>query len=847
VSNRGIVGVPRVPSGMLDRSTLRDRLGGAPLTVIRAPGGSGKTVLMAQWASLQVATGAWVTVEPDSSRLTFWTSVVESIAQPGQALHPPSEDGPDSDVLRATLLRAFRSVDVPVVLVVDDAHELRDPLVAEDLLVLLRACSNLTALVGTRVRTELEAPREALTLDVTVIEPDQLILTGDDIARIVGESGSRFGTTDKLLQASGGNPLLLRAILAGTTAGVGTGSSPEAVIADYLRGIFRQQEDLELFASTTSVPDDLDADFAQRLSGLPDQIVVSLLHSLESDGLVMRREAAGVARYRYHPLVREVLREGLRRDHLERFRSASLLASADSELRKKYLPALRHAVEAQDYLRASDVCLHGGFALLRARGAAAILHTIPLRHIARQPFLAVVLGLAANARGDRLRALELLALAYGASRAQRRSQRAAEQAGLALIETVVLRITGRAGDSVAPARRMMTILESASPAELEEIADQLNSYWYHAALSLFRAGRLEEALACGERVGISAAALADGTPESFGAAALVAVINAARGECRAAAEVLARLDAADYPIELRNGYVGSLGHVARGIVALESGDIATARAQLHAFGVRPNLEHGPLFTAFRAFLEFWDAAPEVGLRTLDHREAVDRPRARMTAQDRQISAIVRALLHAALGQVGPAHVALRELERRDPVSVLLHATLLILEQRPEDAIERLNVSTDWNGPRLQAAAEILRACAWLMREDEDLAAAALTRFLAVYAVHGTRTPLLLVPAELREPLWTFADRLGVGPLALADLREVPSPLRIGLARAALTRREADVLEQLRSTASFSEIAANLSVSPNTVKSQVRTLYRKFEVSNRDEALRVAYLQGLFDR
>ena len=841
MSSHTIVGVPRVPSGMLERTGLVDRLGRSPLTVIRAPGGSGKTVLMAQWASARSSAGAWVTVEGDiGSRLAFWASVIESLSDLGGNLHLPSEDGADRDALRAALLRSFRSLGMPVYLVVDDAHELRDPLVFDDMLALLRACQNLTLIVGTRTHSELEGPREALTLDIEVIDPGLLLLSIDEIERIAGDSARNIGTPAELLEASGGSPLLLRAILAGSRADAG--STAQAVIADYLRGLFRDHDDLDAFASTTAVPDDLDFTSAHHLSTLPPERVTELLRLLESDGLVMRRDSFGVTRYRYHPLVREVLRHELRRTHPDQFREASLLASADAEAAGQFISALRHAVDAEDYGRASDVCLHGGFALLRARGAAAILQTVPRRYIARLPFLAVILGLAANVRGERLRALELLALALTASRAWRRTQRAAEVAGLALVETVVLRITGRAEEAVAPARRMIAILEKAAPSDLEEIADQRAAYWYQGAVSLFRAGRLPAARLAAERARNSTSS--DDAPEVLGSVSLIAAIDAARGDVRAAADTLTHIDDGIYPLEQLDGYMGSLAHLARGILALEDGDVDVARRQVEQFGVRPNLEHRQLFAALEAFTELWAGTPEVARQALDHRESAARPLARLTAQDRHLIAAARVLVHAALGEVASAHKAVRMLDRTDPVGVILHSTLLLLEQRPESVTERLNGQSEWREPRLRSAAEILTASAALLKNDEDLAASALRRFLATNAVYGTSAAIVLVPAELRPTLWEFAERIDVDSVRLDRFRAVPAPLRLGATRAALTPREAEVLDQLRSTASFAEIAANLSVSANTVKSQVRSLYRKLGVSNRDEALRAAYIQGL---
>lgn len=829
MSTQAIRGVPRVPDGMIARTSLVDRIGVSPLTVVRAPGGSGKTVLMAQWAEAAPRTGVWVTVEPDiGDRGAFWNAVADAL---GLRL-------PDAE--RSTLVRAFHSLGEPTVVVIDDAHELRDAATFEDLLAVLRSSRDLRAIVGTRTRSELEAPAHALTLDIAVVEPHELLLSSDDVGRLVGEDGSRFGTVEELLEASGGNPLLLRAVLAGSS-----GISPDAVIRDHLRVLFSERGgDFAGFASATSVPDDFDAASAERLCRVDAESIRGFLAELEIDGLLMRREDAGGPRFRYHPLIREVLRAGFRHDHPGEYRRISLLAGAEAETQKRFVPALRHAVDAEDYVRASDVVLHGGFSLIRTRGAAAILQRVPLRHIARLPFLAVVLGLAANARGERLKALELLALALAASRTGRSRQRVAERVGLALIETVVLRITGRAADSATAARRLLVLLDDAAPADLEEIAEQVGPYRLQAALSLFRSGRIAEARTAAERAGVSPAALALGAPDSLGAASLIAVVEAARGEAAAVA-TLDRIDEAAFPAELLEAYVGSLAHLARGILALERNDPDSAATHAAFPPEGGNLEHGMLFTALRSMVALWRGKPDVGLEVLDNREASDGSRARLSAEDRRLVAAARVLLHAALRETGPAHTALRGLDRSDPLATILHATLLLQEQNPERVIERLNATTGGAGPRLVAATDLLTAVASLLRGDEPLADAALRRFLAVHDVHGISTPVLLVPAEHRAVLWDFAARAGIPDDAIAGLRAVPAPLGVTGTRVELTPREVEVLRQLRDTASFGEIAATLSVSANTVKSQVRTLYRKLEVASRDEALRAAQLQGLF--
>ena len=60
----------------------------------------------------------------------------------------------------------------------------------------------------------------------------------------------------------------------------------------------------------------------------------------------------------------------------------------------------------------------------------------------------------------------------------------------------------------------------------------------------------------------------------------------------------------------------------------------------------------------------------------------------------------------------------------------------------------------------------------------------------------------------------------------------------------LTRRERVVLAELAEDVTLEEIATRLFVTRNTVKSQVRSVYRKIGVSTRAEAVAWAVAQGV---
>lgn len=77
---------------------------------------------------------------------------------------------------------------------------------------------------------------------------------------------------------------------------------------------------------------------------------------------------------------------------------------------------------------------------------------------------------------------------------------------------------------------------------------------------------------------------------------------------------------------------------------------------------------------------------------------------------------------------------------------------------------------------------------------------------------------------------------------IARLEEVQKRLREsqtpGPRTESLTAREIEVLRRLRSSLSLSEIASELYLSPNTVKTHTTTLYRKLGARSRSEAVKI---------
>jgi LuxR family maltose regulon positive regulatory protein len=115
--------------------------------------------------------------------------------------------------------------------------------------------------------------------------------------------------------------------------------------------------------------------------------------------------------------------------------------------------------------------------------------------------------------------------------------------------------------------------------------------------------------------------------------------------------------------------------------------------------------------------------------------------------------------------------------------------------------------------------------------------------------------LRLGDTDLARDLLDDADRLAVREEDLGRLTEDLVRLRARLGTAAvplgaavtpLTQAEVRVLRYLPTHLSFGEIAAELFVSRNTVKTQAIAIYRKLGVSSRSAAVQTARDMGIIE-
>jgi LuxR family transcriptional regulator, maltose regulon positive regulatory protein len=145
-------------AGVVSRPRLVGRLGAqARVSVVSAPPGSGKTVLLRSWISWAGVAGsaAWVPAgrgERDPQR--FWLSVLAALRQtvPGSALVRELTAAPDLDgwAITERLLTDLAPLDDEVWLVIDDVHELGPDALRQLELLIMRAPPGLRFVLAAR-------------------------------------------------------------------------------------------------------------------------------------------------------------------------------------------------------------------------------------------------------------------------------------------------------------------------------------------------------------------------------------------------------------------------------------------------------------------------------------------------------------------------------------------------------------------------------------------------------------------------------------------------------------------------------------------------------------------------
>ncbi|WP_410566927.1 LuxR C-terminal-related transcriptional regulator [Amycolatopsis sp. cmx-4-61] len=836
------VALPRLPGTFVPRPRLAevlDRATGRPVTVVRAPAGAGKTTAVAGWAG-DGHDVAWVSLdEDDNDETRLWAAILGALrrcpAVPGDRgldrLGPPSPGR--RRAFLADLDDALAGPDHPVRLVLDDLQEISRAETLDALAALARHLpAALRLVLLTRVEPRLRLARLHVEDALSRVDATDLRFTPRETATLVRATGSVVSDerVRELTERTGG----WAAALGWAAVSVREADDADRLVASVTgdeRAVARffADEVLSRLPAATSdlllclgICDTVGATLAVRLSGRPD--AGARLDELERGmGLVTRTPADT---YRLPPLLRGFLRAELARLDPDRVRRLHGIAARWYAGEGRFGEALRHAVAGRDRPRV--------LALARDQGVRQVLtgDGEPVR------IALTYLGAETIAASPPLR------LASALENIQR---------GLPAEAAADLATAGAAQDRLWPlAVRHLAELTGERPPEagLPAVRPPGFDAWFtlDRAWRSLRRGALRHAVTRGQ----DALRLAQGDRLDhlvLHSRLALAVATAAGGDHPA----MRRACTGALAVARRHGWRRSPGvaecHLMLAYDDLMRAEPVAAARELAQAAAAEVPGGAPLLGPLREFLEgvvrFDDGDRTAGSQVL---RAARRRLAGLDLPPAIVGMCGVAEYHAALALAEGVHAAevLAWMHERLPGSgelalLRVRAHLAADEPAAAEAVLRETASATALLPTTPVDRCLAETALALRSHRRTKALHALDRALALARPNG-----LVRPFALAEP-WVanlLIDHSGGFGALDRFAQAVRGRLVPHAPPSSLTDREQVVLQRLPSQRSLDEIASDLTVSVNTVKTHVRAIYGKLGVNNRRSAVVVARQHGL---
>jgi LuxR family maltose regulon positive regulatory protein len=422
-----------VARGLVIRGDLLrvlDRAVTKRVTVISAPPGSGKTSLLRAWAdrSTNLRRVAFVSVDRDQQNAKrFWSAVLDAILTPASSTdpeaQPPADVALDADQVVARVVSEFAEQVEPVVLIIDDLHELRS---AEALTQLEHLLAVLPSSVGVVLSSRRDPPirlhQLRLADEIAEIRAGDLRFTEPETRELLTRSKISLSDTGAaaLYQRTEGwaGGLRLAAIsLSGhpdPERFVAEFSGTDRAIGEYLMAemLERQPSEVQSMLLRTSLVDRMNGELADLLAGRSGSEQM-LLELEDANAFVVSLDAQRTW-FRYHQLLADFLRLELRRRLADEVPDLHRRAAQWFADHGEAVEAVRHTLAAGDWPDAARLLADHLFSLTldgQEGTIAGLLRSFPEGISADHPELALAHAAVELAQGRLEEAAAQLTLA----------------------------------------------------------------------------------------------------------------------------------------------------------------------------------------------------------------------------------------------------------------------------------------------------------------------------------------------------------------------------------------------------------------------------------------------------
>jgi LuxR family transcriptional regulator, maltose regulon positive regulatory protein len=845
------------------------------ITLISAPAGSGKTVLLRSWieaAGLGERT-AWVSVERDERDVQhFWLSVVEALRGAAGVQEPIEDLGPapqiDGEAVVARIAAGAGSLDEPVLLVIDDLDQVHEPSALAQLeLLLAHRPPQLRVILSTRHDPSLGLHRYRLAGELTEVRATDLRFQPDETSQLLAGAGIALSDSavGSLLARTEGWVAGLRLAALSLASQpdpehfVAEFSGSERTVADYLFAevLQAQPEPVRRLLLRTSILERVNGPLADRLLGTTGSERI-LLELEDANAFVFSIDPQR-SWFRYHQLFADLLRLELRRTDPD---SVPALHHAAAEWYAGHqfpIDAIRHAQAATDWRLAGDLIGRYGFSIALDGSFAtmwALLEAFPAETLAN-PELAAFLAYGEVIRPSLDTAASYIAVAERHASEVPEERRQAFDAMLATARMTLARWHGDYGTLVSEVGPLLEPVEAETVSEVAAANDV-------RAVALMTLGTVELWAGAGDD---------------------------AERHLKEGLE-LARRNGRPY-VEM-----GCLGHLAVAVgrrSLTEMRELATQTIQIMEKYGWMSEPIAPMVLATMGAVDVWQGRFDEAQPWLDRSEHALRPDAEPAKA--LLVRYCRGIQRLGQGRLAEALAAFVEVQRlqslmasSDPLAIQargLHAQTLVRLGDLQAARAALATASDAEREHaetraalaaiqlaehdargaIDVLAHVLAGTAPIVRDfsvingllldalardalgDAKAAEDDVERALDLAEPDALILPFLIVPA--RHLLERHPRHRTAHAALLANVLDVlaGSPLRarrpdLEDLTEELTESEIRVLRYLPSNLSAPEIAAEIFLSTSTVKTHMRHIYEKLGAHRRTEAVDLARVRGL---
>jgi LuxR family transcriptional regulator, maltose regulon positive regulatory protein len=864
---------PHVGRTAVRRQRLLDMLdAGADrrVTLICAGAGWGKSTLVSEWAETQSNPVAWLTLDSlDKGPQIFWSNVLAALGS-AQAVSPDAALGridsiPEREVQRIrTVARRLAHLREPTVLVLDDFQEITDrPLIRELTALLQYLRKGFRVVLITRTDPPLPLHRLRVAGELIEIREADMAFTIEETAELLGRQGLHISDEDltTLLHRTEGWAVALQLAVAFLAESGGQRSITDFTgdlrsVDDYLTDeiLGRQPPEIRRFLLQTSICEQVCGELADAVTlGESGQ---QTLEALERVNQFVVRLGPRPQWFRYHRLVRDVLRHRLMVEAPAVVPQLNERAAAWYAEHDSILEALHHAVAARDWPYVGQLTVQAAPLIVSAHRAALtkILEQVPAEAFGSTAELMVCAALLLFQAGDYHAMPDRLDGALDLLDDRPDTDRVPVEIAIRALQMSVNRVRGDMPALIADATHVLTLLTRTRSTGLAQAQQYRAIALNNKGVGLLWSGTPGAA----ERylwVASTAARTADVELVEINALGHLALVEVMFGSVREAG----RLAVQAREIAERRGWRYALQTVpallAMALVHIERADLSKAqrlvRRGLRAHRGDPEAAQHKLWLGTQALLALLQRDRMTARALLeeardDHYQtltalAVDRWLLRIESEADLMAGLPEQVTQR-YGDAPPDELTFAEricLARAAFAQRNTHQAEVLLGGRRSAMTD--TVAT--------VEARVLGALIADARGHGIRSADMFADAIALAAVEGIRRPFLSMAGDRLDGLLARQSMIttenaafvaGLERLMRAARRDVPPSYHPG----ELSERETEVLRYLPTMLTAGEIADELKVSVNTVKAHMRSIYRKLGAGKRREAVTRARERGL---